>query len=276
MSGQDLAWLDGALVEAGAARLSLHDRGFLLGDGAFETMRFEDGAIRRRNRHQARLAGALNWLEIAAPDFGAVEAGAEALTNRLGLERAVLRLTVSRGAYGGGLDAPSGGAGTVLLTARPLPEPPGALRLARVETARRAGLASERYKLTQYAEPLAARRAARRAGADWGLMVSAVDGSVVCADCANLFAVVDGALVTPPVSAGALPGTARAALLEAAAGRVEIREQPISPAALARAEAVAVSNAVIGVGAAVGLDGRALDPDHALVRALAELERGAA
>lgn len=159
-------WLDGVFMDVEKARLAPDDRGFLLGDGAFETMRVEAGAVRRWPRHRRRLAGALKWLEIAEPDFAAVEAAAGELCARLGLHGAAVRLTVSRGAHGGGLDAPSGAPGTVLLTARPRPPAPSGVSLVTVKGARRAGLSSERHKLTAYAEPLAVRRGPP--GRTWG------------------------------------------------------------------------------------------------------------
>jgi len=266
-------WLDGRFLDAGEAAIGTSDRGFLLGDGAFETMRFEHGAIRRWARHRARLEGALSWLEIAAPDFDAIQAAAARLCAEADMGDAVLRLTVSRGIHGAGPDAPSGEPGTVLLTARPRPAPRESVSLAIATGARRAGLQSEQHKLTSYAEPLAARREAKRAGADMALMVSAVDGAVVCADCANVFAVLDGRIVTPPVSAGALPGTARAALLAASKQHAPpIMERALSQADMARAEAIFVTNAVSGVVGVSSLDGRALDASHPSIGAAGALD----
>lgn len=271
-----LVWLDGEILPEAEARVSAADRGFLLGDGAFETMRFQNGAIRRWPRHRARLAGALDWLEIARPDFGALEAAAASLAEALGLADAAVRLAVSRGPQGGGLDALSGAPGTVILTAKALPERCESLSLVTVNTARRAGLASEQFKLSNYAEPLAARRAARASGADMGLMVSALDGAAVCADCANLFVVVDGVLATPPVASGALPGTARAALMEAMARRGKpVIERAVSISDLQRVEAAFVTNAVRGAVAVQRLDGRGLDPEHPAVRLAVETEEAA-
>ncbi|MGJ3231049.1 MAG: aminotransferase class IV [Oceanicaulis sp.] len=268
-----LVWLDGHVLDADEARIAPDDRGFLLGDAAFETLRFEAGGIRRWARHRDRLSGALDWLGIARPDFDALEDAARTLTGRLELSDAVLRLTVSRGPHGGGLDAPTAAAGTVLLTARPRPAPPESVSLVTVASARRAGLESERFKLAGYAEPLAARRAARARGADMGLMVSALDGGVVCADCANLFVVAEDGLATPPLASGALPGTVRAALTAAAAasGR-PIMERALSPDDLARVEAAFVTNAVMGVVPVAHLDGRALNPFHPAILAARSLE----
>ncbi|XBQ14823.1 MAG: aminotransferase class IV [Oceanicaulis sp.] len=264
-------WIDGRFVPAGEAKIAANDRGFLMGDGAFETMRFETGRLRRWPRHRARLAAALAWLEIAPPDFDAIEPAAAELAE--GLETAIIRLTLSRGAHGGGLDAPSGASPTVVMTARPRPAPPVSVSLV-TTPARRAGAASERFKLAQYAEPLHARRIAKASGADMGLMVDG-GGRPVCADCASLFVISGGDVFTPPVASGALPGTARAALIEAAAGEgIAIGERDVEPG-LAGAEAAFVTNAAIGLVAVSSVDGRALAADHPMIAKLSEIERGA-
>ena len=162
------------------------------------------------------------------------------------------------------------------MTARPRPVKPESVALVTTPQARRAGLESERYKLTGYAEPLYARRLARAAGGEWGVLCSADGRDVVCADCASLFVVSEGRVLTPPVSAGALPGTARAALLEAAAASgLAVEERAVSRDLLASAEAVFVTNAVQGVVPASHVDGRAVNPCHPAVLAAAALEAAA-
>ena len=52
-------WLNGDLAAADAARIDPRDRGFLLGDGIFETFTASDGYVFRLTAHLARLrAGA--------------------------------------------------------------------------------------------------------------------------------------------------------------------------------------------------------------------------
>ena len=47
--------LNGELIAAADARIDPSDRGFLLGDGLFETMAVKGGVVRRLDRHLARL-----------------------------------------------------------------------------------------------------------------------------------------------------------------------------------------------------------------------------
>lgn len=267
-------WLDGGLVSRDAARIDPDDRGFLLGDGAFETLRYEAGAVKRWSRHQARLTQTLNALEIALPDWGALEAGIPDLMHALQLDAAVIRLTVSRGPLGGGMTTPEGVTPTVLMTARALPERPSFLRAQIVETARRdARNLSSRHKLTGYADMLGARRAAQRAGADLALVLSS-DGHVSSADSANLFWVKDGVVFTPSLSCGCLPGTTRAALIDALHERgVTVEEGAYDASALTSADWIFVTNSVMGLTSISTLDGRALSApgaDVALFRAVCE------
>ncbi|WBQ09267.1 aminotransferase class IV [Hyphomonadaceae bacterium ML37] len=268
-------WLNGQFVAADQARLSIADRGFLLGDGAFETIRAERGKLRRWARHRARLSGALHALEIAAPDWDQLEAAARHLSKHI--DEAAVRLTISRGAHGPGMAAPSGEAGTVLLTARALPPAPSALSLTLVGDPRREPTSlATRFKLTQYADPLHARRRAASAGADMAVMLSS-GGHVSCADSASLFWIEKGGRVmTPGADCAALAGTARGALMLACSeAGITVDEVKAGPEALKRAEAAFITNATLGLVPVARLDDVSFVANHPLLSRLADMERAA-
>ncbi|TRO88320.1 hypothetical protein FKB34_15165 [Glycocaulis profundi] len=270
-------WLNGGFVPEAEASVSAADRGFLLGDGAFETMRYQDGAIRRWPRHRARLADALDVMAIAAPDFDAIEAAAGELAAERGLDRAALRLTVSRGPHGRGLAGPSGQAGTVLLTAAPLPDAPRPSRLVGVGAPRRDPFSlSARFKTLGYADAIHARRQAVAMGGTMAVMLGH-RGKVASTDCASLFLIEGQRIFTPHLASGALDSTSRAALIEAAgATGIIIDEIEIGPERLAAVQAAFTLNALTGVVGAESLDGRALRADHPLIARLSEIEASAA
>jgi branched-subunit amino acid aminotransferase/4-amino-4-deoxychorismate lyase len=268
-------WLNGQYVAANEARISISDRGFLLGDGAFETIRAQRGRLRRWARHRARLAGALSALEIAAPDWDQLETAARQLSKDMG--EAAVRLTVSRGAHGPGMSAPSGEPGTVLVTARPLAPAPSALSLTLVDQPRREPTSlTTKFKLTQYADPLHARRRAASVGADMAVMLSSA-GHVSCADSASLFWVEKGnRVMTPGADCAALNGTARGALMLACADAgIKLDEVKAKPGVLRRAEAVFVTNATLGVVPVARLDDVSFVANHPLLSRLADMERAA-
>ena len=95
------------------------------------------------------------------------------------------------------------------------------------------------------------------------------DGAVLEAARANVFAVFDGGLATPPVDGRILPGTARAATLELAAELgIEAAERPLTLDELHAAGEVFLTSSVRGVRPARSLDGREL-PGHATTDRLA-------
>jgi branched-chain amino acid aminotransferase len=84
-----------------------------------------------------------------------------------------------------------------------------------------------------------ARQEAFEAGADDALLLN-THGNVAEATAANLFLFLDGVWVTPPVGDGALPGIARALLLESGVAR----EATISRDDLQRAAAGVLTNSL--------------------------------
>lgn len=87
---------------------------------------------------------------------------------------------------------------------------------------------------------------------------------------ANLFAVREETLWTPPADGRILAGTARAALLELAAEEeIEAQERPISPTDLLAAEETFLTNSIRGIEPAVALDGKPLAGSGPLSRRLA-------
>lgn len=85
------------------------------------------------------------------------------------------------------------------------------------------------------------------------------EGEVLEAGWANVFAVRDGTLFTPPLDGRILPGTTRGALLAPAAeAEIKTQEHPLSPADLINAEETFLTGSIRGVEAALELDGQPL------------------
>ena len=60
-------WLNGEILPVDKARIDPTDRGFLLGDGLFETMAARDGAVLEFPRHYARLMEGAAFLRLPVP-----------------------------------------------------------------------------------------------------------------------------------------------------------------------------------------------------------------
>ncbi|WP_207460606.1 aminotransferase class IV [Azospirillum sp. SYSU D00513] len=246
-------WLDGALVEDADARIAPNDRGFTLGDGLFETVRLRGGAVLRLDAHLARLrrGAALLGIPLHWTDEALGRALLETAQASGCAENGAARLTLTRGPAPRGVLPPRDPSPTLLVTAGPAPGPlpPARLVVARV-TRRNEHSPLSQVKSLNYLDGILARREAEERGADDALLLNTA-GRLAETTIANLFLVLDGRLVTPPLSEGALPGVMRAALLE----RFDAVEQALPPEALERASEFILTNS-LGVRAVASVDGR--------------------
>ena len=234
-------WKNGAVVSADDAVNAL-DRGVLLGDGLFETMAFRDGAPLRLNRHFARLGRGLNILGITAQiDVDDVQRGAAALADVNDIAEGALRLTVLRGVGARGVLPTDMGPPTILMMLTPTTlcdDTPLNMIISR-RTRRNDQSPVSSIKSTNYGDAILARREADDAGADDAVMLN-TRGTVAEATAANLFCVIDGQVMTPPVSGGALPGVMRDIVLEHEGGI----EATITEADLHQAEEIFLTSSI--------------------------------
>lgn len=247
------------------------DRGFTLGDGLFETVLAVGGELRRADAHLDRLAAGCAELGLPEPDRAHARALMAQALSQAGLVqgRAAVRLTLTAGSGGRGLDRPAELSPRLVATAAPAPLPAGPARLVTARVRRNDASPASRLKTLAYLDNVLARREARAAGADEALMLN-TRGDLACAAAANLFWIADGALCTPALTCGVLAGVMRGAAI-AAAHRLgaSVRELAAAPDALAGAEAVFLTNSLMGVRPVSEIDGRAVGVSP-LTAALAE------
>lgn len=244
------------------------DRGLLLGDGLFETILAEEGQLRFFDEHVARLTRGCAVIGVAPPDPGEVRRAAEATLagSDLSRGRAVVRLTLTAGS-GRGLERPQGARGRLLAFASPAPSPAGPARLATVTVRRNQSSPTSRIKSLSYLDNVLARREARALGADEALMLNTA-GELACAAAANLFWIREGRLFTPPLDCGVLDGIMRnQAIIAARAMGAAVEEARAGPQALQGAEAIFLTNSLIGVRPVGALDGAAV-AQSALTKAI--------
>jgi branched-chain amino acid aminotransferase len=253
-------WLNGRLVEAGMARIDPGDRGLLLGDGLFETMRAVGGRVPLLARHLARLHDAAALLDLPVPARdGAIEGACVGVLEANGLREAALRLTLTRGPGPRGLLPPAEPTPTLLLAAFPLPALPPAAR-ARVAhlTRRNEHSPLSRLKTVAYLDNLLALKEARAKGADEALLLNTA-GRLACASTANLFVIEGACVLTPPLAEGVLPGVTRALVIESAADLgLACRERPLLQADLARADGAFLTSSLAGLRPLLAIDGQTI------------------
>ena len=210
----DKVWLDGRIVPAKNAAIAPNDRGFLLGDGLFETMRLTEGSVPHLQRHLSRLETGCATLYLRCPDRALLQKAVADLIVATGLQSGSMRLTVTRGSGPRGLLPPVDVTPTILLTCATSSSPSmQPVRLATSRYVRDGASPLSRVKSLNYLPMVMARMEAVAAGYDDALLPGK-GGVVAEASAANILLLLKGELVTPPVMDGALPGTSRARLLE--------------------------------------------------------------
>jgi D-alanine transaminase len=249
-------------VPRGEARVSVDDRGFLFGDGAYEVTRVVRGRLFEGERHRARLARTLRGLQIAVPD--ATIAGLDAVAERLLRENdlldgeATIYLQVTRGAAVPRTHhfPPAGTAPTIYVAAsRFLPPEELRARGAKVITVPDIRWARCDLKTVNQLPNALAKQQATVAGADEAVFVR--DGVVMEGAHTNVFAMVDDELRTAPPTNRILAGVTRDVVLELArAAGLSVREYPLLHDELPAASELFVTSTTSDVLPVVRVDGR--------------------
>jgi branched-chain amino acid aminotransferase len=253
-------WVDGRLLPAEGAHLSVFDRGFQLGDGVFETLRVRGGRATELAEHLARLRRSADGLGFVLPEGidRWLPAGIAELLTAEGLGGpdgdASVRITVSRGVFfGRGLLPPDEHPEpTIAIQAWPVPPTPAAhleigLHLVASRVRRDPENPLSALKTTSRADYVYARVEARSAGADDALFLT-TDGFLSEATSANVFLVRDSELATPALGCAILPGTTRDWILRWAKGvGLEPREAWLTTRDLADADEAFISSSVAGI-----------------------------
>jgi len=217
-----LCWIDGAIVAAHEARVSVFDHGLLYGDGVFEGLRFYHGKTFMLDAHLDRLAGSARAISLNLPyDAPAIAAAIEALIARRGGGDGYLRLVVTRGAGALGIDPRKCDRPSMFIIADQLrihdDRGSGAGVSLHVAETRRlpAACLDPAIKSLNYLNNILAKIEANRAGRDEALMLN-LDGHVSEGSVDNLFIVSAGVVATPRLGDGLLAGITRAVIIDVA------------------------------------------------------------
>jgi aminodeoxychorismate lyase len=256
-------FLNGQFVPEDRAVVSVFDRGFLYGDGLFETLRVVNGQPFRWAQHLERLQHGADFLKIRLPFPPAAlrEFTAELIAMN-GLPDSLLRLTLSRGVGPRGYSPRGADTPALVLTQHPAPGAPafGMARWTLLTSSLRlpVGDPLARFKTANKLAQVLARAEADAAGADEALLLD-THGHVAETAGGNVFWIAGGAVGTPPLTAGILPGVTRAVVLELCRQlELPVNESSILPAQLRAADGVFVSLSSFGVVEVGGLDGQVL------------------
>ncbi len=253
-------WCNGEWIAAEDFRVAPTDRILLHGLGLFETLLAINGRPLFANRHLERMklgCQRLGWpLETAGLDAVMAE-----LLEKNGLHTGRARIRLTLGAGSGKLGDLTPGADRLLwLSAAAIVETSETTAVCIAPFPRNEHSPLAGLKCASYAENLIALDHARRGGFDEALFFNTA-GHLCEAATANVFLVKNGALLTPSLDSGCLPGVTRGVVIELAAKLgISCRETRLTRDDLLQADGIFLTSATRGPTAVSRLDGRKLPP----------------
>jgi branched-chain amino acid aminotransferase len=270
MSDDVRVWVNGVLVEATAPAIAALDHGVTVGDGVFETCKVSGGRGFALGRHARRLDRSLAGLGLPAADHAYIDKGVAAVLDGPPLAFGRLRYSVTGGAGPLGSDR-SDSALTYIVTAGPQPRPPAHARVVVVPWTRNERSATAGLKTTSYAENVVALAYAKERGGIEAIFAN-TRGELCEGTGSNVFVVVDGELLTPPLESGCLAGITRELTLEwCRAEGLAVREQTLPLTVLQTADEVFLTSSTKDVLAVSGVDDRDLPAPGPVTRRAAEI-----
>ena len=246
--------LNGVVVGAQDAPKAFANRGFLLGDGVFESMRFTDNRAPFLGLHVARLHAALEAHGMNIPKSlqeGPLKESLEAWRQTWPFEGdARIRLTAYReglGKYTPATDDTSWVATVERMDARGFSLAPKGLDVDIYQDMHKHVSPVSRYKNIASTVYVHAARHARIQG--WGdALILNADQKIIESSRSNLFVVSNGVLYTPGLEDGCVGGIMRAVLIRTALDRgVKVYECTLTPQTLLQADELFLTNAVRGI-----------------------------
>ncbi len=252
-------YLNGKLVPAAEATVSVFDRSFVYGDGVFEGIEVEDGGIFKLDAHVDRLYRSAAFLRIAIPmPKDEMREAIIEVVRRSDLRDGYVRPLVSRGIGPLGLERMAElGPPTVVVMPQHRPRKEAQSYRAIVLATRRnpPQCLDPRVKSNNYLNNVLGKLEQLDAGADAGIFLD-VTGFVSECCGENLFAVRDGRLATPPVTR-TLDGITRQTVI-ALAGEagIPVAETDMTRYDLYTADELFLTATMSGIGYIVEVDGR--------------------
>ncbi|MFI1396733.1 aminotransferase class IV [Streptomyces sp. NPDC020681] len=245
-------WVNGGLMNAEDARVSVFDHGLTVGDGIFETVKAVHGRPFALTRHLDRLTRSARGLGLPEPDHDEVRRACAAVLEANPMELGRLRITYTGGLSPLGSDRGTDGP-TLVVALGETARRPDTTAVITVPWVRNERGALAGLKTTSYAENVVALARAAEQGASEALFANTV-GQLCEGTGSNVFVVLDGELHTPPVSSGCLAGITRALAVDWAGAK----ETDLPLDVLDRAEEIFLTSTLRDVQAVLRVDGRDL------------------
>lgn len=256
-------FLNGQFVSEAQAVIPVNDRGFMYGDGLFETVRVAQGRMFRLAQHLERMMRGADFLKIKPPFTPKeLQRFAEQLIETNQMTEAILRVTLTRGPGERGYTPNAEGKPTVVMTLHGAPPLESPVQWSLVTSSFRVLAADplSSFKTLNKLTHVMARAQAVAQGADEALLIN-TNGEVAETASGNLFWVYEDKIYTTPTGRGILPGVTRAVVLEICqALGLLTNKRVIKPEALRNSEGIFITQSTFGIVPVAMLDGELVAP----------------
>ena len=263
-------FLNGQFMPEGDAKVSVFDRGFLYGDGVFETLRVYNGKPFLLDRHLGRLAHSLGGLYIRDPyNFDQWYKSVGELITRNNTKESILRIQVSRGAGKRGYSSSGNYSPTAIISLHDSPPPND--NDIQLDLITATGILADHdplstLKTSNKLVNIIALREAECAGAHDAILLNG-KGFATETSSSNIFAILGTKLTTPPLSSGCLSGITRGYILELATELgIETTQEDLEYDQLKSCEGIFLTNSVRGLQNVGSLDGESIQQSNLTVQ----------
>ncbi len=257
---KDIIWINGKIVSESDAKISVFDRGFLYGDGLFETMRAYDGRVFCLKGHLERFFTGSKILGIKIPYSEIfLEKKISKLTRSLKSGNVYVRLVITRGEGKPAINPASCKSPNVILRLVPFTPHPASyyekgikVIVSSVRSNNNSPLAG--IKTNNYLNNIMAFMEAHKKGRDDAIILNG-NGFVTEATTANIFIIKGARLITPSLKDGLLPGITRKVVIKTAplAG-LKVLEKHVTVSELKKADEVFLTNSISELRGVVKID----------------------
>lgn len=238
---EGLGYVEGKVMDLAEATIPLNDRGYLLGDGVFETLRTVNGKVFRLDDHAARMKRSLKAIGLDEPveeEFRAAVRALEKEGHRLYGGELYLRVNISTGPMGDFAEHERGVIVTGLCRKfKPYPMQHYARGVHLITSRQRkfSGSPLSTVKSLSFMPHVAARREAMAATVHDAILLNE-HGRVAEATTSNVFARHGDTVYAPGEAEGAVPGVTRTVVLDLVrdAGLEVVEELPVETLRSAR------------------------------------------
>ncbi|RSL29322.1 4-amino-4-deoxychorismate lyase [Salibacterium salarium] len=242
-------YINGDIQEAGDARLSVFEHGFMYGLGLFETFRINEGHPFLLDDHFRRMEKGLQWMNIVWEyNRENVLSQLQMLLKANNWNNAYVRYNISAGEDKLGLSTEPYRSPTILIYMKPMPKLQGKQAAAKSGTVvtipRNTPETAVRLKSHHYLNNVLGKRETGNDPETEGIFLTA-DGYLAEGVVSNVFWIKGSVLYTPSLETGILDGVTRAFVIQLAKKHgMYVREGRFYPAHLYEADEVFVTNSI--------------------------------